>query len=389
MSLRSSLSRHPFRWGGAAVLVVVLWMVVRGLVPTQVDVVTLETRDLVRTFVLTGRVRPPSTAAVGASIAGTVRDVRVREGDRVARGQVLVVLDDRETLARLREAEAALVEAAASVESSVEIARTEASRAERDLERARAMLEQGARTEQQVEQAEQRWLDARARLEAALASSGGEDSDATPAAVVRARAAVEAASARLALTRIVAPADGVVLTRQTEPGAVAQPGQPLLEVAFDGPSELVVFPAEEDLGVLRLGAPAVASADAYPDQTFEASVSLIAPAVDPDQGTVEVRLAMPEPPEYLRPFMTVSVNIEAGTSAGASVLPARVVNDLGTDEPWVLVVRDGRAERQSLEVGLISEEWVEIVSGVSDGDAVIDAVDAPEPGTRVRASGSD
>jgi len=388
MSFRSSLSRHPFRWGGGAVMAMVLWVVARGLMPVDVDVVALETRDLVRTFVLTGRVRPPSTAAIGSSVAGTVRQVRVREGDRVARGQTLFVLDDREALARLREAEAALTEASASVESNVEIARTEASRAERDLERTRAMLEQGARTQQQVEQAEQRWSDAQARLDAVLASSEMEGSDATPAAVVRARAAVEAASARLALTRIVAPADGVVLSRRAEPGAVAQPGQPLLDVAFDGPSELVVFPAEEDLAVLRLGAPATASADAYPDSLFEAEVALIAPAVDPDQGTVEVRLSIPVAPEYLRPFMTVSVNIEAGRRPGASVLPARVVNDLGASDPWVLVVREGRAERQPVEIGLVSEAWVEIVSGVAVGDSVIDSADGLEPGTRVRVGRS-
>jgi HlyD family secretion protein len=319
-------------------------------------VVSLESRDLVRTFVLTGRVRPPSTATLGAAVAGTVREVRVREGDRVERGESLVTLDDREARARVREAEAALIEATASVESSVEIARTEVSRAERDLERLRAMLDVGARTQQQVEQAEQRVLEARSRLAAALAS---------------------------------AETDGVVLTRSVEPGDVAQPGQPLLEIAYDGPAELVVFPAEEDLGALSLGAPAVASADAYPDSTFDARISLVAPAVDPDQGTVEVRLAIQYPPDYLRAFMTVSVNIEAGRRQDAPVLPADALQDLGTDTPWVAVVRDGRVERQDVEVGLVGDDWVEIVSGVSTSDVVIRSADPPEAGTRVRGRRSD
>lgn len=388
MALSGSLTRHPVRWSLAGVFVVAAAVLVtRALLPTTVDVVRTETRDLVRTFVLTGRVRPPSTATLGAVVAGTVRGVRAREGDRVERGETLVTLDDREARARLREAEAALAEATATVESTVEIARTEASRAERDLERTRAMLEEGARTEQQVEQAEQRWLDARSRLEAALTSSEIEDADAIPAPVVRARAAVDVAAARLALMRVDAPADGVVLSRSVEPGDVAQPGQPLLQLAFDGPSELVVFPAEEDLGVLQVGAPAVASADAYPDRTFEAEISLIAPAVDSDQGTVEVRLAMLDPPEYLRAFMTVSVNIEAGRSAGAAVLPVNVVRALGTDEPWVALVRGDRVERQPVEVGLVGEDWVEILSGVSAEDAVIAAADPPEPGTHVRVRG--
>ena len=361
---------------------------VRALLPSRVEVVALEARDLVRTFVLAGRVRPPSTAALGASIAGTVREVRVREGDRVKEGQPLILLDDREAEARLREAEAALVETVAAVESTVEIARVEATRAERDLERARVLLAEGARTELQVEQAEQRWLEARARLEAALAAADGAGADGrAPAAVARARAAVEAARARLALLRIVAPADGVILARSAEPGDVAQPGRPLLELAFDGPSELVVFPAEEDLAFLRTGAPALASADAYPDSVFNAEISLIAPAVDPEQGTVEVRLALPDPPAYLRAFMTVSVNIEAGRRDDARVLPMDAVRGLGTDAPWVALVRDGRVGRSPVDVGLVGGGWVEILSGVSASDVVIVDVEPPDVGSRVRARG--
>jgi len=385
MSFFASARRHPVGWGlVAALTLVAVLTVVRALRPTPVDVVSLETRDLVRTFVLTGRVRPPSTATLGASVAGVVQSVGVREGDRVTRGETLVRLDDREPRARLREAEAALIEETASTGSTVEVARADAQRAERDLERTRAMFEQGARTQQQVETAEQRWLEARTRLETVLASSEGAGPEGTPAAVLRARATVEAARARLDLTRIDAPADGVVLSRAVEPGDVAQPGQPLLEIAFDGPSELAVFPAEEDLAALRVGAPAVVSADAYPDLTFQAEVSLVFPSVDPDQGTVEVRLAIQDPPDYLRPFMTVSVNIEAARRAGASVLPAEAVGELGTDAPWVQLVRDGRIERRPVEVGIAGEEWVEILSGLASDDAVVLSGTALEPGTRVR-----
>jgi multidrug efflux pump subunit AcrA (membrane-fusion protein) len=161
-----------------------------------VVVTSLQTRDLVRTFVLAGRVRPSSTAELGASFDGTNRSVSVREGDRVEVGQVLVTLDDREARARLVEAEAALAEAVAASGSAVEIARVEAAQAERDLERTRAVFAEGARSRQQVEQAEQRWLEARARLDASLAAAAGVD-DTVPASVARARAAVEASRARL------------------------------------------------------------------------------------------------------------------------------------------------------------------------------------------------
>jgi HlyD family secretion protein len=314
-------------------------------------------------------------------VAGTVREVRVREGDRVERGQVLAVLDDREAQAAVAQAAAAVAEAAATARSAVQVAETEAVQADRDLERVRAVFREGARSQQQVEQAEQRAADARSRLETARAAA---DADAPPASEARARAALEAARARLARTRVEAPADGVILTRTVEPGDAVQPGRVLLELAFDGPWELVVFPAEESLAQIELGADATASADAYPDQVFPATVSLVAPAVDPAQGTVEVRLAVPDAPDYLRPSMTVSVNIEAGRRAGAPVLPEEAVRGLGTPEPWVAVVEDGRLVRRAVEVGLRAERWVEIRSGLAPDDLEVPLAGSPDLGSRVR-----
>jgi len=155
-------------------------------------------------------------------------------------------------------------------------------------------------------------------------------------------------------------------------------------LALDGPTELVVFPSEENLGQLHVGAPATASADAYPDSTFQARVSLVAPSVDPSQGTVEVRLAVDRPPRYLRPEMTVSVNIEAGKRDQASVLPESVVRGLGTDSPWVAVVRDGRLTRQPVDIGLRADRYVEILQGVAEGQLVVPPQDSPALGERVR-----
>jgi HlyD family secretion protein len=106
--------------------------------------------------------------------------------------------------------------------------------------------------------------------------------------------------------------------------------------------------------------------------------------VDAAQGTVEVRLLVEEPPPYLLPDMTLSVNIEAGRRPGAAVLPEDAVRGLGTPEPWVAVVREGRLERRNVEVGLRAGEWVEILSGLAEGEPVVPAAGSPEVGARVR-----
>jgi len=378
------LKRHPVRWSLGVLGAVVLGVVaVRALVPPQVQTVSLESRELVRTLVLVGRVRPLSSAELGSTTAGTVREVLVREGDRVSRGDVLVILEDREARAALAQARAAFAEVSATVESNVDQLEREAELAQRDFERIQAVFAVGGRSAQQVEQAEQRAGDAHSRLEAAKAAAAGSEN----AAVAQARANLDAARARMALTRVEAPADGVVLRRSVEPGDAVQPGRALLAVAADGPSELVVFPSEDNLQELAGGDSAIASADAYPDSLFAAVVSFIAPTVDADQGTVEVRLTVPEAPPYLLPEMTVSVNIETGRVRGAQVLPASAVRGLGTNDPWVAVVRSGVLERQDVVVGLRGDSLVEIRSGLESSQAVVPPDGSPEVGARVRAGG--
>lgn len=383
---RWGIRSHPVGWALALALVLVVgWIAFRTTTPTTVSGVAMQKRDLVSTLVLVGRVRPPSRVQAGATMVGTVRRVFVRQGDTVHRGQILVALDDREARAAVAQAEAALAEVRAQSRAAVTQAENEAQQAARDLERMETVFRAGASTQQQLEQARQRADDARSRLEAAQAHT----QPGANAAVARAQASLDAARARLALTRVMAPADGVVLNRAVEPGDAVQPGRALLDLALDGPTELVVFPSEDNLGQLRVGAPATASADAFPDSTFPARVSLIAPAVDPTQGTVEVRLAVDAPPAYLRPEMTVSVNIEAGRSPGTWVLPEEAVRGLGTDTPWVAVARNGRLARQPVSVGLRADRFVQVLSGVEPEELVVPPNGSPDLGKRVRVRSSE
>jgi HlyD family secretion protein len=82
--------------------------------------------------------------------------------------------------------------------------------------------------------------------------------------------------------------------------------------------------------------------------------------------------------------MTVSVNIEAGRQENASVLPEEAVRGLGTDSPWVAVAQDGKLARQPVAVGLRTDRYVEILSGVTLGELVVPPGDSPALGDKVR-----
>ncbi len=112
-----------------------------------------------------------------------------------------------------------------------------------------------------------------------------------------------------------------MLTRNAEPGDLVQPGRILFEIARAGATEVLVPLDEKNLEVLALGQPAMCIADAYPSRPFPAQVSFIAPSVDPQRGSVDIRLTVAPVPDFLRQDMTVSVNVETGRRDSAVVVP--------------------------------------------------------------------
>jgi HlyD family secretion protein len=210
-----------------------------------------------------------------------------------------------------------------------------------------------------------------ARLQAASLGDQGAERRLAQAALDEARGALASAEARLLHTRITAPGDGLVLTRDVEPGDAVQPGRVLMEMTVAAEVQLTAEPDEKNLALLAPGQKAIASAEAFPEGRFDARVIFVSPSVDRSRGTVEVRLAVDQPPEYLRPEMTVSVDIEVGRRAGALAIPASGVRDPTTEKPWALVVRDGRIVRVELALGVRGTSWLEVRSGLVEGDLVV------------------
>ena len=397
--------RRWVRWGAALALAagLALWLTRPLWYGVPVAVIAPRTGPVAQTVVSSGRVLASAELRLGAVIAGVAVTVTAREGERVAAGQVVVTLDDAEARAAVARAEAALAGAnarrqgleaklAPGAREALRQARATLAQAEREAARDRELIAQGARTRAEGERTETALAMARselrqAQLDARATAPDGADEAALAATEADARAALDAARARLELTRVVAPAAGVVLTRAVEPGDVVQPGATLLVVARDGAQRLVIEPDEKNLQALAVGQAAVAAADAYPDERFAARVSWIAPAVDPRRGTIEVHLEVAAPVALLKPDMTVSVEIEVARRERALTLPRSAIRDLASGAPWVLVADGGRAVRRDVTVGLRGDEAVEVRDGIAAGAAVISpTTGGPAVGARVRVA---
>jgi len=395
-------SRRIFVTGAALVGLVVLFGATRAARPARVTVARVTRRPLTQTLVVSGRVMPPVRVSIGSMVTGIVARRLVEDGQRVRAGEPLLLIDDAEARAGSAEARAAVNQAEAKLEQLRTVglpvaaemlaqARLTYDRAERERQRIQKLADGGIATATQLDDAQKAVNTARSQLQAATlqragSAPSGVDDRAAAAALEQARAAEAAALTRLGHTVIRASGDGVIIGRSVEAGDIVQPGKTLLALAVDGPTLLTIDPDERNLSAIWMGQSATASADAFPGQSFPATVSFIAAAVDPQRGTVEVRLSVPSPPPTLRPDMTVSVELEAGRRNEALAVPADCIRDVTGHAPWVLALVDGIVQRRAVRIGLRGDAFVEIVSGVREGDTVIPAsAGSPAPGARLAA----
>ena len=347
---------------------------------------TLSAMPLVQNVVATGRVATVSRAQVGSEISGVVLQRLVQEGDQVKPGDLLVVLNSDELLAQVRQAELALTELASSrrPQAAAELASAKAQLEQASREAARRRnAEAGILSREEVEQAVEAERVARNNYETARVKASALAAGQVEEASLREQLAV--AQAQLAKTKIRAAVAGTVLTRDVEPGDLVQPGQTLFTIALTGNTEIRVPLDERNLPQLALQQNATVISDAYPDQSFPARINFIAPSIDPQRGTVEVRLTVNPVPDFLRQDMTVSVNVETAKRARALAIPNDALSSIKGDKAVVLMVRDGKVQRQQITLGLRGLAMSEVKSGLSEGDQVLaDGESSLEDGTRVR-----
>jgi len=297
-------------------------------------------------------------AQVAAQVAGRVEAVLVREGDLVKKGQVLARLDAREREAVLSQAQAGLSQAhqaLAEAEANLRATRPGVAGAGAEAARARATLDEAqanftriealahgdAASSQQLDAARARLGEARAALDAltagqatALGRVGAQEAAATSARarVAVAETAVRLAEVQLAQAQVLAPFDGLVVTRDLEEGEWAAPGTPVVTVEDRGRTWVRLDVGEEELSGLRPGAAAEVTLTALPGRIFHGRIIEVGAEGDfalnrdvkrgrPDLRTFRVRVALSDggdPGPDLRPGMTAEVRLAAAGPAPGS-----------------------------------------------------------------------
>lgn len=363
-----------------------------------------ERRELTSAVRATGAVKPQVGAEVrvGARISGRVVRLHANIKDVVQKGQVIAELEKEELEAALaqRRAEAQAAEVRLGTleklfpreveKAEAETARWEASGvlAKKELERQEGLLRQEFISQQVRDQAEERMLVAQAQLTVAkktlelLRARNVEDVRQARADLERARAALAAAEVQLSYTVIRAPLSGVIGSVSTQEGETVAAGlnAPTFVTIVDlGRLQVDAYVDEVDIGKVKIGQKAVFTVDAFPSQDFEGKLVAIYPKPVVIDNVVKYVVALEIATPYegrLRPEMTANVSVQLERRRGLAV-PARAVKR-ESGQSVVYVKASGRVEARVVKTGWKDGPWVEVTSGLEEGQEVL--VEAPEAG---------
>ena len=393
-----------WRWKYLAIVLVlcaVAYFSVQRWLGPQLAAEAVQRRDFVQSVVASGHVESPHRVDIGAQITGTVSRVPVAEGQTVAAGTLLIELLTAELQAAERQADIAVLQAQAKLrqlnevqapvaEQALRQAQATQANAQSAYQRSQDLFRQGFIGQAALDEARKAADLADAQVRSAqkqldTTASSGSDYAVGVTAVSQAKAAAEAAHARSGYAAIRSPVEGVLIARNVEAGDVVQPGRVLMTLSPQGKTQIVIAVDEKNLHLIALGQKALVSADAYPQQKFNAELVYINPGVNAQTGAVDVKLDVPQAPAVLRQDMTVSVDIEVARRPGALLLSSAAVHDADSAAPWVLRVEQGRAVKVPVRLGLRSGGLVELLQGVQEGDLVLPG-SAVQPGQRVRAT---
>lgn len=294
--------------------------------PVEAIKVTVETAR--RETLAIGTFRSYESVVIRPEVTGRIAELSFREGDKVARGQVMVRLDDSVEKATLAQAEARLTLAKAN------------------FARAQMLVARDAGTVKALDEAR-----------SALLSSEAD---------------VTLAKARLEKMSIAAPFDGIAGLRKVSIGDYLGPGADIVNLEQVDPLKIDFRVPEIFLPAVKDGAAIAVTVDAFPGRSFAGRIYAIDPLIDQAGRSIVVRARIDNKDDMLRPGLFARVSLTLAVRENAIFVPEQSIIPIG-DKTFVYRVVDGKIASTPVTLGLRRNATVEVLAGLSPGDLVVTA----------------
>lgn len=331
--------------------------------PLMVETALSTRGELTQSRTYLGRITPWQRSEVSSRITAAVQEVRVREGERVTAGQILIELDDDE-LRQATQSAAALLEnarrQAAALKAQVKMLEENLLYWEKEYERDRMLADEGAIPQAQADASADRLSRAKGEL-----ASTGESLRAAQSLVHSRQNQLEEVRSRLGYARLQAPFDGIVSRRQVDAGDLAAPGRPLLtvedhrrlKILFDVPqNDLPVFDARQKMSVRSNG------------RELELPVARRHPSLNDDR-TQTMEIELPADGGFT-PGAYVQVKAALQQAKDVVLVPTDSLVPAPGQKTVVFIVKDGKTRVQPVEVLLTGAEKT-AVKGLKAGETVV------------------
>ncbi|HEV8145975.1 MAG TPA: efflux RND transporter periplasmic adaptor subunit [Bryobacteraceae bacterium] len=369
----------------------------------------------------TGYIIAAHKIQVAAKVVGKVAWIGVEKGDRVTQGQVLVRLEDDEYRAQVQQAAGALAnmqarleqlmngsrpEEIAKAKADLESSRSDLQNAKITLERTRKLVQEGVFTKQNLDDAQAKYDGLVARMASIertydLVKLGPrrEEIAAARAQVEQAKGVLAYGQTQLENTVIKAPVTGTILDRNVERGEFVTTGF----VGDRGAKGYVVSLADlndlkveldinqNDFAKLSPKQKGVITTDAFPDRKYDGAIDEVSPEANRQKATVQVKVKVLKPDQYLRPEMNASVAFLSDAKpavTGVTPRPAIVIPASAVKGDAVFVLSNGRAVKRSVKTGATVAQGVRIEDGLIGGeDLIVNPPATLKDGDSVKAKG--
>jgi len=341
---------------------------------------------------VTGVVEANETVRVTSEIMGQAKEVKVKDGEEVNKGDILITLGDEQIKIQVAQAQATLDAIQASsdkiksgarpqeikqAESALLQAKMNRDSVEENYLRMKKLFSEKAISEQQYEQAKNQYEIADVQYQSAQESYGlviegaGEDDIKSVEAQVRqTKAALEMAKYQLKNTQITAPISGKVTSITISSGEMVAPSVPLLSILDVSRIFVKVGISEKDISKIKEGQTVNLEIDAFPEEKFRGEVVSKGVAVDQMSKTLEVKI------EVLKPEVDIPVGVFARgdilvkTTQDALIIPSSALTRT-KDGIYVYVIEEGIARQKEVVLGIIQDERVEVLKGLSEKEEIV------------------